>query len=121
MFENNTCAITGVFMSYSLHIIMYAQSTHLKIWCVLFYTQLEKGALLTHSGCVLFHEQILANSTCVVLKGAKHTGKGVSFDVFQYNTCAIITVLFFTYYACSKHTFHNFENVLCALNSACVV
>ena len=48
---------------------MRAQSTHLEnVLCA-----------LLNSACVLFE------------KGAKHTGKGVSFDVFQYNTCAIIT------------------------------
>ena len=67
MFENNTCAITGVFMSYSSHIIMYyAQSTHLKMCCVLFYTQLEKGA---HSCCVLFHEQNSSKKHVCCLKG----------------------------------------------------
>ena len=52
---------------------MHAQSTHLEnVLCALLNSAcvvFEKGALLTHSCCVLFHEQkevILANSKCVV-------------------------------------------------------
>ena len=50
---------------------MHAQSTHLEnVLCALLNSAcvvFEKGALLTHSCCVLFREQkevILANNTC---------------------------------------------------------
>ena len=77
MFQYNTCAIiTGVW-SYSSR-IMHAQSTHLEnvlcallnSACVLF----EKGALLTHSCCVLFHKQKEVILGCY-LNTSGNTGK----------------------------------------------